>query len=205
LAHKTGVVACNRAGLLLAAGRHQEASKLLTPEIERLEPFARKEPRHVANLALVAALALRAEAYYLGGDRAEARRNWQRLAEVAEALGLKERHTWALACLGRWQEAAAFAAAEGPNASLFDRARVFAACSRVAAADPKLSPTEQARRSQHYADQAWALLCKARTAGVLSDPDMVFDLRYRMDFNVLRGRADFQTLLGELEQKQGAK
>ncbi|MHB1425841.1 MAG: tetratricopeptide repeat protein [Gemmataceae bacterium] len=204
-AHKTGTVACNRAGLLLAAGRYHEATTLLTPQILRLEPFARKEPRYLANIALSGALAARAEALYLGGARAEARRDWQRIVEVAEAMGHHERRAWALACLGKCQEATAYAAADGPPADLFGRAQVFAACARVEADDPRLSPTEQARRSQQDTDRAWALLHKAHTAGALNDPDMVFNLRYQMDFEMLRARPEFEALLRELERKQREK
>jgi tetratricopeptide (TPR) repeat protein len=197
LAQKLATVANNRAGLLLEAGRLQAAVELLTPVIQRLEPFARREPRHQANLGLVHSLAVRTEAYQRLGAAARARQDWQRLAEVAGAFGCEEWRAWALAHLGQWRQALTFADAAGPPGTLFARARVLAVCAQAAAADPKLSAAEQASRSRQYSGRAWELLQAARAAGTLGFADAALELRHSMDFSILRSRPDFYTLLGK--------
>jgi hypothetical protein len=76
------------------------------------------------------------------------------------------------------------------SGTVYDAAYFFDLSAAVALPDPK--------RREGHAARAVALLRRARDAGYFSDPAQVDHLKKGPDLDGLRGRADFQALLGEV-------
>jgi hypothetical protein len=74
---------------------------------------------------------------------------------------------------------------------LYDMACVCSLASSAAKGDPLLA--------ERYAALAVVLLRKAKDAAYFREPSKVADMKADTDIEPLRGRADYQTFLGELE------
>jgi tetratricopeptide (TPR) repeat protein len=193
-------------------GNAQDALVWYGKAVSTLEPFLKKEPRLVQ---------VREALKKNHSDRAEA---LTRLARHAEALSDRERalelDTWpdhselrlqralALVRLGQHAKATAEAdalasAKELKGETLYTLARVYALSVAAMHRDgQKGLPPPQAEREQQLERRGAAavkLLAEAEAAGHFKSPANLQDLRDHEDFNSLRARADFKTLLNDIQ------
>jgi tetratricopeptide (TPR) repeat protein len=118
----------------------------------------------------------------------------------ASAIARTGDHVRALA------EARAAAGQSPPgNSALINRACVHAQCAAAIGRDGRLTPAERAEQGGRCAARAVALLEKIRLAGYFKDPNALDNLRTDADLDPLRGRADFQQLVQEVEKEAAGK
>jgi tetratricopeptide (TPR) repeat protein len=132
---------------------------------------------------------------------AEAIQDWDRAIELDEGPqrpAFRLRRAWVLAHAGDHARAVAEAddltrADKAPGGTLYDAACVYGLSVPAAKDD--------AKRQEHYAGKALALLRRARDAGFFTSAAAVKHLQEDDDLAALRGHADFKQFVTELRQK----
>jgi serine/threonine protein kinase/tetratricopeptide (TPR) repeat protein len=178
----------------------RDAVELLTKAISLLEGQPAREERTARERSCLCE-AYRARALILSALKrhAEAAKDWDRANELTEArwrhMGRMQR-ALSLARAGDHTRATAEAdeltrAEKTWSVHLYDAACVYGV------AVPAVS---DARLKEQYAAKAVALLGRARDAGLFRDREKIEHLKQDDDLAALRGRADFQQLVRELEK-----
>jgi tetratricopeptide (TPR) repeat protein len=190
-------------------GRTAEAVDLVTRGIGKLETLLLGEqyPRQLLAELRWTTYEIRAQFYMVMKRYAEARADWERLAEDnASPMADTYRSLLAvtLAKLGEHRKANTGVQALGQKKGLSANILANLAWAYVSSIpgvrhDPKLSATEKDQLSEDYGARAVALLHRVRAAGFFADSVQLQELRTDTDFDPLRSRADFKKLLAELE------
>jgi len=92
-----------------------------------------------------------------------------------------------------------------PGPMLYDLGCVFAVASAAAREDLKLPEPERAKRADRHAARAMEMLTKAKVAGFFKNPAQAAILQTDPDFDALRKREDFKSLLAEVAPPGSAK
>jgi serine/threonine-protein kinase len=149
----------------------------------------------------------RAYALFNLDRHSEALKDWDRALELdsgEDRAALRVQRALTLVTLGEYATATAEAKAVAPAkldpSDVYDLAYVFARAMAAARRDSKLSSAEQDRLAQEYADSVLQLLARVAAAGFFRNPVAFKDLKTDKDFDPLRGRADFQKLVRDLEK-----
>jgi tetratricopeptide (TPR) repeat protein len=171
----------------------------LSKSITTAEPIVRRDPRLVkARRTLVLAHWARAKAHWRARRHADAVKDWDRTVELDDGRHSTElRLLRAFTLTGLADHARAAADAEAvakvPKASaddLFKAAAILAKSAELSQDRPGLS--------EEYAARAVAVLRQAVDRG-FRDP---VQLRAVLEFNFVRGRADFQKVQRELDERK---
>jgi tetratricopeptide (TPR) repeat protein len=194
----------------LAPGDEAEAGLAkLGQSVTALEELLRREPSYVpARRTLREVHGARAQLLERLKRHAEAVADRQAVVELSDPGDQREIGRFILAMAyaraGRHAEAVKEAEAlTGPNPAVepveqFQHlAQVYAVAASKAGADEQLPPAESERLAGRYADQAMALLARAKAAADEARWSQVRKvLESAKDFAPLRGRQDFRRLLG---------
>jgi tetratricopeptide (TPR) repeat protein len=178
-------------------GRPEEALAWFDLAIGVLTPLVEREPRLVpARLFLCDSHTNRAAALMQLDRFADATRDWDRALELADGkqqVGIRLGRAYGMA---RFEPKKAVAEADAvlredpPSNLIYNAACVYALSS---------ARIQDATLSDQYAARAVALLREAREKGYFNTPAGVEHLKKDADLEPLRGRADYQKLLAELE------
>jgi serine/threonine protein kinase len=208
-------VTCCHVGLLFyQRGKPEDALAWFDRARDRLEPVVQREKGEVqAVRALAYAHRSRSGALTRLGRHAEAVRALDRAVALVDGAArdlLRCHRAFALARLGDHARATAEAADLAGQASLsagnlFTLVGVQAQAVTAVLRDPQLGEEERKRLAEQYAARAVRWLKRARATGQLHLPLALGSLRADAEFAPLRGRADFQQVLAELEKEVGRK
>jgi serine/threonine protein kinase/Flp pilus assembly protein TadD len=188
---------CNLGDLMRDNGRLADALSWCDQAIGVLAPEVEREPRPVTALQFLRnSHAARAWALMMLDRFADAVRDCDRALELDDGSQCGQIRLLRAACLARVDPTKAVAAAEAvlqggqpPPDLLYDAACVYVlSAGRV-----------QDQRKETYAARAVALLGQARQMGYFNDPANVAHMQQDADLDALRGRADFQQFLAELQ------
>jgi serine/threonine-protein kinase len=150
-----------------------------------------------------------AEALDMAGRPADAVIKWDlALANTADASArctLRLARALSRARSGDQGQAVAEASELAQSKSLsgetwFALAGIYAEASAAARRDAQLATSERERLADDHASRAIQLLRQARTAGFFQTPAQVAHLKTETAFSCLRGRADLQRLVEEIEK-----
>jgi serine/threonine protein kinase len=173
-----------------------------------LERVLQKDNRYVeARMALFDTLMGRAYAFRRLDRLEEARKEWMRAIEISEKeshINMRLYRPIILNFLGDHDRATsecetmvANGLTQGPNLKLF--ASVYSLASAIVGSDSRLNPNERKDRVDRYGGRAVELLRQAKSVGHFKTPAQRADVREHKDFDPIRSRSDFQTLLRDLE------
>jgi serine/threonine protein kinase/tetratricopeptide (TPR) repeat protein len=209
VADELGCTLSNLGLLTLRQGRAHVALTLFDRAIDTLRAILQTVPRQAnARRFLWEAHAGRAETYTALGRHVEALRDWDRACELCDPAAAPRYQLGRAATRARQgNHAQAVAEAEAViaefpthGALLYEAARAYALSSPVVRAHSLLPSGDQEELSRRYADQAVALLLRARANGQFSTSASLDDLKTEKDLDTLRPRADFQELLALVQQ-----
>jgi tetratricopeptide (TPR) repeat protein len=196
-----GASYCNFGDLMARGGKLADSLVWFQKAIATLRPVHEQEPRAViAKVFLRNSHWGRAIAHHRLGQYAEAVKDWDRaiaLSEIPQQPALRARRANSQVRAGQVAEAVAEVAAltapcpDGTGLARWNAGQWYNFACIYSLASGKI-----ADRKQEYADRAMELLRKAVKAGYKNASHMKKDT----DLDPLRDRADFKTLLGELEQ-----
>jgi serine/threonine protein kinase len=188
----------------------KEALGLAEKSIRLLDSILEKDDRDVTvRMALFNCLMGRAYALGRLNRHDEAAKDWRRVLAISEGqnhinmrlyrpfahLRLKD-HTTATA-----ESDAYLAEGRAQPPDLHRYAGIFSLAAGLAAIDPRLDSDGRAKLADRYGSRAIELLQKARAAGHYQNPTRIADLKEHKDFDAIRSRPDYRTLIGELEKK----
>ncbi|HLJ96566.1 MAG TPA: hypothetical protein VKU02_25555, partial [Gemmataceae bacterium] len=91
-----------------------------------------------------------------------------------------------------------------PGGHLYTFAGIYSRAAAAAAKDEAIPAAERSARAERYAALAVHLLAKAHAAGFFVPAGRVEQLRTNAEFDLLRGRSDFQKLLANVLEKRGS-
>src|SRR5262249_36489885 len=137
-------------------------------------------------------------------------KDWKRALELSAGqadINLRLYRPPLLADLGEHVQAATemealLAEGKVQPVNLYVFAYTYARCSAAAAKDTPLPPAEQEKLADRYGGRVVELLRQAQTAGYFRDPDRLARMKEQKDFDAVRGREDFKTLLTDLTAQQ---
>src|SRR5262249_7133949 len=145
----------------------------------------------------------RAMAWDLADQLDKAKADWRRVVELSEGQGSITMRTYRplpLAYIGDYQRAAReadtiLAETKVEPGVYLDYAGAFALASAAAGNDPKLPSNERELLRERYARRAMEMLARKKTAGRLSTPKQLEQLKTDHALEPLRSRLDFQKFL----------
>jgi serine/threonine protein kinase len=179
--------------------------------IDMLAPVVEESPRNgAARGSLFEAHHGRALALRKMGRDDEAARDWKRMIELSAGqphINLRLYRPRALAHVGEHAQAAAemetlLAEGKVQPVNLYDFGQMYAVSAAAATKDARLPADERKKRAEHYGTRAVELLRRAQGAGYFRDPARLARMKESKEFDAVREREDFKTLLAELEAKR---
>jgi tetratricopeptide (TPR) repeat protein len=201
----------NNLGLLSRdQGKNQDAFGWYTRAIRDFSDVLRTEPQHTDVRRLLGqAYAGRAGSLTNLEHDSEALADWDRSLEFTRSdliPGSRLGRAATLAHLGNYAEAVAEADRLTPKEGhgkvyLTASARVYAAAASAAFRDPKLNSEDRRRRTEEFAARAMELLTRGYESGEFNTKAEAASLQIDRDFETLRSRADFISLLQRIEAK----
>jgi serine/threonine-protein kinase len=191
--------------LLTLRGQAEQALPLYARAIEGMERVRRREPNYFqVGAVLLNAHGGRAYALHALGRYRDALPDWDEVVRLATGPGRDFRRSERAVVLGRVGEHARAAAEAGDLAAtandknaLYNAAAALGWAARTVRRDDKLSAAERERLAGEYAARGVALLARLHAAGWFHDPARATLLKTDEDLDGLRGRPDFEKLLGE--------
>jgi eukaryotic-like serine/threonine-protein kinase len=188
-------------------GKEQVAIDWYTRAAQGLHAVLEAEPRQTdARRLLGQVYAGRASSLSNLGKDSEALADWGRSLEFTRddlISGARLGRAATLAHLGNHLEAVAEADRHTPKersmTQLSAAARVYAAAASAAARDPKLGPADRRRRAEQLATRSIELLTRGYEWGELRSKPEVASLKLDRDFDALRSRPDFISLLQKID------
>jgi tetratricopeptide (TPR) repeat protein len=206
-----GSLYSTQATLARDQGNTQNALVQFDKAIATLQAVVEKEPRHVkARELLRDSHSGRAETLVRLNRPAEALAEWDRALELdtwPSGNEFRLQRALALARLGEHAKATmeCDTLARGKNlsaATLVTLARVYArSAGAVRAGQPKgtsLPAAERVKLGEHYAARAVAALVEVDAAGYFKMAGKLDELKTSTDFEPLRSREDFKSLMGRV-------
>jgi tetratricopeptide (TPR) repeat protein len=202
----------NWGSLLRNTGQPKAARERATQAVDLAEAVLQREPHHAtARQRAFAAHGTRAQVHEALRRWADAARDWDRVAELAE--GPKVALYRALAAMA-WARAGDHARAathvdelaarpEATGDIQYSMATVCALSIRPARADAGLPSEKREQLAEQYGARAVALLRKLQASGYFKDPRRAGWPGKDPDLQVLRGRDDFKKLLADGEGGKG--
>jgi serine/threonine protein kinase/Flp pilus assembly protein TadD len=189
---------CNLGNLVKGNNRPADALPLYDQAIEVLAPLVEREPRLVtARLFLRNSHWGRAKGLMQLDRFTEADRDWDQAVALADGSTRADIRLQRATGLVRLEPKKAMAEADAvlqgnllSPVPFYDSACVYALSS---------ARIQDAALSDEYAARAVALLRQAREKGYFNAPVRVEHMKKDADLDLLRGRADYQKLLAELE------
>ena len=145
--------------------------------------------------------------------REDAVKDWKRMLELSAGqphINMRLYRPSPLAHLGEHAQATAemeslLAEDKVQPLNLYVFAYIYARCAAAVAKDARLPPVEREKLADKYGSRAVELLRKAQATGYFKAPDRLTRMKENQDLDTIRGRADFQKLLVDLdEQKQAS-
>ncbi len=201
--------AYSNAGLALKSmGKPADALKRLARAIDLAEAVLVQEPRHAtARYRAFNAHGARAQVYEQIGRWADAVKDWDRVVELDSDTRPWVRRVLRAAALARSGEHVRATAesqvmdkdAEVTAEGRYNLACVCALSIGATSKDDRLASTERVALAERYAARAVALLQKVEAQGYFKDAQRAKALATDEDLLALRGRADFQQLLKQVQ------
>jgi tetratricopeptide (TPR) repeat protein len=193
---------------LMIRGKPRDALALLTQAIKLAEAVLRHEPRHsTASTRAFSAHGARAQVNEMLGRWTEAVGDWDRVVALdrgSDAWTRQVLRAVALARAGEHVRATSESQALDKVADVTAEGRYNLACVCAlsighARKDIRLDSAERSALAERYAVQAVALLQKVQSQGYFKNAQRAKALADDADLSGLRGRADFQQLLKQVQ------
>lgn len=204
-----GGLYCERGMFATSASQPDQAFDWFTKAIVALQNVAQEvDCQQSANLWLYKTYGSRAVLFKQLGRYQESVDDWEEASSILpdnrDHCQMQVAHTHALA--GDYAEATREAEAllvedSTGDARHFSAARVYALAAAAAANDEAQTADDRQELASRYAARAVALLRSARQLGLLDDATRRQLLMEDSDFESIRSREEFQTLIQELERE----